>query len=134
MNWFLCVFVFFVAKSALDMPYEIEITVGDVNDVEARVFAKLKATGASGAVTLEPVVLQGTLRGPFCDAARTLPAEFTFRPMQGAAPPVVEAYVPDPCVWSLELPHVYYADVEARQGERVVAEYRGPIGFRKAVK
>ncbi len=115
------------------MLYEIEITVGDVNDVEARVLAKLKASGDAAAAA-ETVVLRGTLRGPVCDLARTLPAEFAFRSMPGAAPPAAEAYVPDPCVWSPELPHVYHADVEARQGERVVAEFHGPIGFRKAVK
>jgi hypothetical protein len=116
------------------MSYEIEITVGDVNDVEARVFAKLNGTGDAGAATAEPIVLRGTLKGPICDVARTLPAEFAFRSVQDATPPAAEAYVPDPCVWSPELPHVYIADVEARQGDRVVAKYLGPVGFRKATK
>jgi beta-galactosidase/beta-glucuronidase len=42
-----------------------------------------------------------------------------------------EAIVPDPCVWSPELPHLYEVDVEARQGERVVGEYHGMIGLRR---
>jgi hypothetical protein len=117
------------------MSYEIQITVGDVNDVEARVFATLKAIGVdAGSVTPEPIALRGTLKGPICNVAHTLPAEFEFRPVQGATLPAAEAYVPDPCVWSPELPHVYIVDVEARHGERVVAEYHGPIGFRKSAE
>ena len=43
---------------------------------------------------------------------------------------LAEAVVPDPCMWSPEMPHLYQADVEARQGDRVVAEYHGTIGLR----
>ena len=53
------------------MTNEIEIFVGDVTDMEARVFARY--CGA------DHVMLRGTLRGPFCEKARTLPADFAFR-------------------------------------------------------
>jgi hypothetical protein len=104
------------------MSSDIEIIVGDVTDVEARVIARYHGT-QSGAK------LRGTLRGPFCEKARTLPAEFVFRRTGKEAQ--VETLVPDPCMWTLEMPHLYQADVEAWQGEQLVAEYHGTIGLRR---
>jgi hypothetical protein len=114
------------------MQSEIIITVGDVSDVEAHVFARYSpaSTQASGAPSSEPVLVRGTLRGPFCETARTLPAEIPFRDLGPAQISVAKAIVPDPCVWSPELPHLYQVDVEARQGERVLGEYHGKIGLR----
>src|SRR5215210_3557992 len=104
------------------MPPEIEIVAGDVTDVEARVTAHYHGNRTG-------VVLRGTLRGPFCEKARTLPAEFVFRNVgQGGH---VETLVPDPCMWTPEMPHLYQADVEARQGEQLIAEYHGTIGLRR---
>jgi hypothetical protein len=59
-----------------------------------------------------------------------LPAEFAFRRLEKDS--VAQAIIPDPCTWSSELPHLYQVDAEARQGERVVAEYHGMIGLQKA--
>ena len=64
-------------------------------------------------------MLRGTLRGPFCETARTLPAEFVFRDMATTMTQMAEAIVTDPCMWSPEMPHLYHVDVEAVQGERV---------------
>jgi hypothetical protein len=107
------------------MADEIEIVVGDVNDIEARVQARYigKATG---------VALSGTIRGPFCEKARTLPAEFKFHERDPTDSAVAEAIVPDPFTWSPEVPHVYRVEVTARQGERVLTEYRGEIGLRRS--
>jgi hypothetical protein len=111
------------------MSDEIEITLGDVNDVEGHVLARFKR--ASSTHGGKPIVLSGTLRGPYCETARTLPAEFAFRDVGPKENGLAEAIVPDPCVWSPELPHLYEARVEARQGDRLVAEYRGMIGLRR---
>jgi beta-galactosidase/beta-glucuronidase len=105
------------------MSNPIEIFVDDVNDVEARVYARY--VGAAS----KQIVLRGTLRGPYCETTHTLPAEFAFCNTGRVAEAV--AVVPDPCTWSPELPHLYRADVEAVQGDRVTAEYRGLIGLRK---
>jgi hypothetical protein len=110
---------------------EIEITVGDVNDVEARVYARYSASECDAVVETEPIILHGTLRGPYCETARTLPAVFMFRSVPTASASTAEALVPDPCAWSDELPHLYQADVVAQQGEQIVAEYHGTIGFRR---
>jgi hypothetical protein len=110
---------------------EIEITVGDVNDVEARVLARFIAPDEEPRIAAGPIVLHGTLRGPQCETARTLPAVFMFREVPSASPPVAEAIVTDPCVWSNELPHLYQCDVAAKRGDEIVAEYHGTIGFRR---
>ena len=106
------------------MASDIEIVVGDVTDVEARVIASYHGDIAG-------VVLRGTLRGPFCEKARTLPAEFEFRDFGDGHSGQVETIVPDPCMWTPEMPHLYQADVEARRGEQRIAEYHGTIGLRR---
>ena len=105
------------------MANSIEITVGDVTDMEARIFARFQGA--------EQVVLRGALRGPFCEKARTLPADFPFIDANPRQAGVVEAIITDPCMWTAEMPHLYQADVEALQGERVVAEYHGTIGLQR---
>jgi hypothetical protein len=116
-----------------------EILLGDVNDVEAHVIARYRGSEPTDA----PVQLGGTLRGPYCESSRTLPAEFTFQSTQSLPPNVdhgkdasrnkatAKAVVPDPCLWSPELPHLYQADLEARVGARVIARYHGSIGLRR---
>ena len=106
------------------MNSEIEIVVGDVTDVEAHVIARYR--GAKN-----DVVLRGILRGPFCEKARTLPAEFEFRDFGSGSGVQVETVVSDPCMWTAEMPHLYQADIEARQGEQLIAEYHGTIGLRR---
>lgn len=110
------------------MQNAIEIVTGDVTDMEARVIARLE--GAT-----DGTVLRGTIRGPFCRNSRTLPAEFPFRQLakRGPASAMLEAdaLVPDPCLWSPELPHVYQIDVEAVCNGGTVAEYHGTIGLRR---
>lgn len=106
------------------MSSDIEIAVGDVTDVEAHVIARYQGS-------MTGVVLHGTLRGPFCKKGRTLPAEFVFRDLGNATGSQVETVVPDPCMWTPEMPHLYQADIEARQGEQLIAEYHGTIGLRR---
>lgn len=105
----------------------IEISVGDVTDVEAHVVARYASANIDG------IVLSGKLWGPFCEGVRTLTADFEFRPVRSDDPRVVlaEAVVTDPCMWSTEMPHVYNVEVVACHGEKVVAEHRGKIGLRR---
>ena len=106
------------------MVEEFEIAVGDVSDVEARVIACYRGLE-------EGIKLSGTLRGPYCGTSRTLPAEYAFQDMSRDGDARAEAVVPDPCLWSAEMPHLYQVDVEALQGDRVIAEYHGTIGLRR---
>jgi hypothetical protein len=111
---------------------DIEIFVGDVNDVEAQVFARYVSNSEGVHSTpREPVTLRGTLRGPYSTQTHTLPAEFKFRDLGPQQSGLAEAIVPDPCMWSQELPQLYQVDVEALRGEQVVAEYHGQLGLKR---
>lgn len=109
------------------MSNAIEISVGDVTDVEAHVLARYAGE------PIKDVVLRGVICGPFCEGVRTLTAEFEFRPAGSDDPQAVlaEAVVTDPCMWSAEMPHVYNVEVEARIGDQVVADHCGKIGLRR---
>jgi len=106
------------------MSHLIEINVSDVTDTDARIVARLvgDATG---------VVVRGTVRGPYCEKARTLPAEFAFRRLRTSEAGIVEAVVTDLCLWSPELPHLYDLDIQALRGEQLLAEYHGKVGLRR---
>jgi beta-galactosidase/beta-glucuronidase len=105
------------------MTNAIEVVVGDVTDMEARVLARF--TGQA------MVTLSGTIRGPYCDNVRTLPAEFSFRNLAPQQDGVAEAIVTEPCMWSAEMPHLYHVNIDARRGEHVVATYHDKIGLRR---
>src|SRR5262245_42938297 len=100
----------------------IEIVTGDVTDMEAWIYARYKGCVAGA-------TLRGTIRGPFCENARTLPAQFMFRCAKTDRE--VEALVPDPCMWTEELPYLYQIDIEVFDGDDVVADYHGTIGLRR---
>jgi hypothetical protein len=106
------------------MPGEIEISVGDVTDMEARIHAHY--CGSEGARVC------GTVRGPFCDTGRTLVASFVFHDSSPHRDGFAEAIVTDPCMWSPEMPHLYRVDVQAVDGEQVLAEYHGTIGLHRS--
>jgi beta-galactosidase/beta-glucuronidase len=115
-------------SAARAMENTIEILTGDVTDMEASVIARLQGAG-------DGTELRGTIRGPFCENSRTLPAEIPFRALKtvdtAAAMVEAEALVTDPCLWSPELPHIYQVDIEAVCDARIVAEYHGTIGLRR---
>jgi hypothetical protein len=116
------------------MSGSIEIFVGDVSDVEAHVFARYVVPAANDvqAAVSGPIELRGTLRGPYCTQAHTLPAAFKFRDLGPNEPGFAVTIVPDPCIWSSELPHLYQADVEVRQGDKTLALYHGLIGLKRS--
>ena len=105
------------------MSGNLEITVGDVTDMEARVYARYSGP--------KQVAMRGSLRGPFCERGRTLPADFEFRHLAPERPNEAEAIVTDPCMWTAEMPHIYQVNVEAHDGDRLVAEYHGTIGLQR---
>jgi hypothetical protein len=107
---------------------QIEITVDDVNDVEARVLARFVPARTPPNGPGESIAIVGCLRGPYCATSRTLPAEYLFRPAGVGAAKVV---IPDPCQWTPDLPNVYQVSVEARQGRELLATYDGPIGLHR---
>lgn len=101
-----------------------EVSVTEVSDLKATV--RVRYCGDLNG----PLAVRGMLRGPYCDNARTLPADFPFSDRQGSEP-VAEAVVTDPCLWTEELPHLYQVQVAAVRGDEVVAEYHGVVGLRR---
>jgi len=102
---------------------QFDITVDDVTDMEAHVRARY--------LGLASAMLRGTVRGPFCENGRTLPATFAFRQMDVTQRNVADAVVTDPCMWTRDMPHVYRIELQAMDGEMVVAEFDGTIGLRR---
>ncbi len=109
---------------------EIELEVGDVSNMEARVYVRYRGVAGGAGEPGASIVLRGALRGPYCENAHTLPADFAFRDLGPAKSAAAEAVVTDPCLWSVDLPHLYQADVQAIRGEEIVAEYHGKVGLR----
>jgi hypothetical protein len=105
-----------------------EVHVIDITEHEATVRVAYRGEGSENAALLG-IVLQGALRGPYCELAHTLPADFPLRALQGSSP-TAEAMITDPCMWSEELPHLYRAQVAAVRAGEVVAEYHGEVGLR----
>jgi hypothetical protein len=110
----------------------IELEVGDVSNMEARVVVRFLGVVDEPTQLDPPIQFRGSLRGPYCAAAHTLPAEYPFRALAGPESAAAEAIVTDPCWWSAELPHLYEANVEALRGEEIVAEYHGKLGLRSS--
>ena len=79
---------------------------------------------------LRDVQIRGTVHGPSCLYARTLPATIALR--AGAFSPLHTAvsHLPDPCFWSAELPHLYQLQIELVRDGNVVARLNRTLGIR----
>jgi hypothetical protein len=110
---------------------QLEIFFGDANHAEARVYARLASAGLPPAS-----VLAGRVVGPTCEYAHTLSATIPLAARRAAAlagevPPLLaEAIVPDPCFWSAELPFLYQAYIELREGNEESASEERSFGIR----
>lgn len=106
--------------------------LGRADEARAEVWVRcLPPPGtADGDVALEA---GGTLTGPRCATAATLPA--TFRLVdQGHSPgraPLVRGVCTEPGYWTPDLPCLYDATVELRRAGRVVAVGTRTVGFRR---
>ena len=74
-------------------------------------------------------VLAGQVSGPYCQHAKTLPAYFRLNP-SGSEALQAEAFVPDPCYWTADLPMTYRVDVELRSNGQVVQAWEYDYGVR----
>lgn len=110
-----------MSEDARASDWEVHIT--GITEHEATVRVSYRGEEGAG------VTLQGALRGPYCERAHTLPADFPLRALPGNTP-TAETMITDPCMWSEELPHLYRAQVSAVRAGEVVAEYHGEVGLR----
>lgn len=105
---------------------DFDITIAEASAVEARVHVRPRLAGGRdpGAHWL----VGGTISGPYCERARTLPATMPFQMLDTAAEPLAEAVIPDPCFWTRELPHVYRVHIEYQlDGQR--SQFETTIGL-----
>jgi hypothetical protein len=102
----------------------LEIFFGDVSDAMCRVYARLADANAQGCT------LSGSLTGPTCPYAHTLPVTLAFVDRGAGEAPLAEAYVPEPCFWTPEMPHVYRAQVQLSRDGRVLAKAERLVGIR----
>jgi hypothetical protein len=108
-----------------------DIFFGDANNAEARVYVQLASANLPGECRLV-----GRVMGPSCEYSRTLSAAVPFtmkRTSHGAGeaqPLLAEAIVPDPCFWSQELPFLYRAEIELRNGSHVLGAAEQTFGIR----
>ena len=100
--------------------------LGDSVDSSARFYVRAHA----GADIAE---LGGTLRGPKCEFARTLPAEYSLRQatVESNRLNLAEVLVTDPCYWTPSLPYLYELQltVTKRSGETFL--HTEEIGLRR---
>jgi hypothetical protein len=102
----------------------LEIFFGDVSDAMCRVYARWPGADARGCT------LNGTLTGPVCPYAHTLPVTLAMVDRGPGEFPLAEAYVPEPCFWTPDMPHVYRAQVHLCRDGRVLATAERIVGIR----
>ena len=103
----------------------IDLFFGAASDAVCRIYARLSSSDDHAGFQLA-----GTLTGPTCAYAETLPATFSLVDRGPGASLLAEAVVPEPCFWTPQMPHLYLADVQLREGGRVVARLKRPFGIR----
>lgn len=111
--------------------------LGRADDMRAEVWLRCDpaAAGVAEADTAAgPLTVVGTLTGPSCTLAATLPTTAALAD-QGAGDgraPLARGLCTEPGFWTPELPCLYRAEVELRRGDRVVASGWRHVGLRRA--
>ncbi len=104
---------------------QLEVFFGRTSDAVAYVYARLTGVPADGSWQLS-----GSLTGPVCRYAETLPARSLLVDRGPGASLLAAAAVPEPCFWSPEMPHLYDVEVELRHEGKVLATAQRLFGFR----
>lgn len=103
---------------------QLDLFCGALNPAVGRVYARWRTAERAGAT------LSGTLIGPTCEYADTLTATARFVDCGPGGPPLAGAIVPEPSFWTPEMPHLYQAVLELRDGGQVAARVERLFGFR----
>ena len=112
----------------------IAATLGPCDDMRAEVF--VRAVGATADAGTRWPRLAGTLVGPECRWATTLPA--TARLVDLGPPPdgaaltlVARAVLTEPAFWTPDLPNLYRLEARVEHGAEVAAAFSRRIGLRR---
>jgi hypothetical protein len=103
----------------------LDLFYGELTVHRGLVYARLPRPAGDG------WSLAGTIRGPRCLYAQTLPAAARLVD-QGPGPTLLaQAVLPDPTCWTPDLPAIYDVSVNLLRGSEVVATTRRELGLRR---
>jgi len=115
----------------------IVVTLGPCDDMRAEVFVRVPRPAAGG--NAGPLRLEGTLTGPDCRWATTLPT--TARLVDLGPPPgdagaatvtlVGKAVLTEPAFWTPDLPNLYRLEIRIAGGDGVAVTHGLRIGLRR---
>lgn len=108
----------------MDASKQLEIYFGRTTATEARIYAEYRGPGCS------EIELAGSVHGPECETARTLPMSTRFVLLPPGETALAEARVPDPCFWTPDGPYRYEVEVEVRHSGEPVLTHRQELGIR----
>ena len=104
---------------------ELDVFYGDLTVAQGYVYARLARPSDDAGLSLA-----GTVRGPRCLHAQTLPLSSPLADLGPGPTLLARAVVPDPCFWSPDLPAIYDVTVNLLRGREVIAAERREIGLR----
>ena len=102
----------------------LDVVLGRADDARAEVYVCLVGGPAGATIT-------GTLTGPRCRLATTLPTTPPLRPLAGEGRAAARAIVTEPSFWTPELPNLYEVVAEARTAAGVCVTTRRLVGLRR---
>lgn len=103
----------------------LDVFFGELTPARASIYARLPRGAGQ-----EDLVLRGSVRGPRCLHAQTLPATFSLVDLGPGPTVLARAVVTEPTDWVPELPAIFDVTVHLQQGEKTLATARREIGLR----
>jgi hypothetical protein len=112
---------------------DVAVVLGPCDELRAEVYVRAALSAAPDAIT-GPLRIEGTLTGPQCRRALTLPV--TARVVDRGSGPVVgtalgRVVLTEPSFWTPQVPGLYELDVRLLDGAREVATCARRIGLRR---
>lgn len=105
--------------------HELDVFYGDLTANRAYVYARLPRPADD-----EGLTLSGTIRGPRCLQAETLPAPASFVDLGPGPTLLARAVVTEPCFWTADLPAIYDVNISLKRAGEVVATAHRELGLR----
>ena len=103
----------------------VEVFYGTATPQQAKLYVRLGREGIPADATL-----RGSVVGPECEFAATLPAKVVLRDLGAGDTLMASASIPDPVFWSGRLPARYRVRIELCVGEEVLAREERLVGMR----
>ncbi len=103
------------------MNEHLTLSVGERTEQHARILLTACEDSSIAEIT-------GTLRGPYCEFAKTLTADFALKPSNAGS---VEALVIEPCYWTSQLPFWYDLRLKLQMQDGSEREQLLPVGIKR---